>query len=123
MPSIAVAAAEREDMIRYFLAARPFSLLLGLSVVLASQAPSASADDATTVAAIKKIGGSVRPIREDSEDWEVAFRLRGRELTDDGLVHVAALKNVVSLDLRDTRVTSEGVSRLKSELTECAIEH
>ena len=95
-----------------------FSMLLGLLLSLGIRSrvhaddPVASAD-AAAVAAIETIGGSVRPIAGKSEDREVEFHLRGRKLTDEGLVHVAALKNVVSLNLRDTKITGAGLAHLK----------
>ena len=53
------------------------------------------------------------PYPGEGEQWEVEFHLRGRDLTDDGLAHVAALKNVVALNLRDTQFTSAGLVHLR----------
>jgi len=71
------------------------------------------AADLAVLDAIKKSGGLVLPHPGKAEQWEVEFHLRGRELTDDGLRHVAALKNVVVLNLRDTQITSAGLVHLK----------
>jgi hypothetical protein len=71
------------------------------------------AADADAVAAIEKLGGSVREIAANSEDRNVEFHLGGRELTDDGLALVAALKNVVALNLKNTQITSAGLVHLK----------
>ena len=87
-------------------------LAVGLPSQLLAADPVESAD-AAAVAAIKKIGGSVRRFSRAGKDREVEFHLRGRKLTDEGLAHVAALKNVVSLNLRDTRITSAGLKHLK----------
>ncbi|MCH7725606.1 MAG: hypothetical protein IH991_03870 [Planctomycetes bacterium] len=88
-------------------------------------AKSADDADAAAVAAIKKIGGSVRRIAVNNEDREVEFHLRGRELTDEGLVHVARLKNVVLLHLKDTKITNAGLVYLKglTQLRELHLEN
>ena len=70
----------------------------------------ADSTDAATLAAIREIGGVVRPL---ATGWEVEFHLRGRALTDEGLARVAALKDVVSLNLRDTQITGSGLVHLK----------
>ena len=61
-------------------------------------------------ATIKRLGGSVRQLPSGSLD--VAFHLRGRTLRDVDLPKIATLNNVVSLNLRDTRVTSAGLAHL-----------
>ena len=71
------------------------------------------AADLAVLDAIKKSGGLVLPHPGKAEQWEVEFHLRGRELTDEGLRRVAALKNVVVLNLRDTQITSAGLVHLK----------
>ncbi|MFP6666216.1 MAG: hypothetical protein VB876_02830, partial [Pirellulales bacterium] len=65
------------------------------------------------IAAIEKQGGSVRRVAANNKDWNVEFHLSGRGLTDDGLVHVASLKNIVSLNLKSTQITSSGLVHLK----------
>lgn len=74
--------------------------------------PADAADD-TAVAAIEKLGGWVREVAVNTDVREVDFHLRGRALTDDGLVHVAKLKNVVLLHLKGTNITSAGLVHLK----------
>ena len=49
--------------------------------------------------------------------------LRGTEVTDAGLEHLAGLANLVILDLADTQVTPEGVKKLQEALPECNIAH
>ena len=66
--------------------------------------------DEQAIAQIKRLGGSVITI---GEEYEVDFHLRGRELNDAGLVHVAALKNVIWLNLRGTQVTDAGMEHLR----------
>ena len=83
--------------------------------LLANSVPSnlLGADD-VVLDAIKKNGGLVLPHPGKADQWVVEFHLRGRELKDDGLRHVAALKNVVVLNLRDTQITSAGLLHLKN---------
>ena len=69
------------------------------------------------VEAVKKLGGTVRPIADNRDEWEVEFHLRGQNLTDDGLAVVARLKNVVWLNLRDTKISDAGLAHLKGLTT------
>ncbi|HIF31900.1 MAG: hypothetical protein ABGX22_28090 [Pirellulaceae bacterium] len=86
-------------------------LLLG-SLLTPAVSSRVVADEFTeAVAAIEKIGGSVRPV---GDTWDVDFHLRGRGLTDNGLVHVAALKNIVWLNLSNTKITDAGLGHLKN---------
>ncbi len=68
------------------------------------------ADDQDIIAAIQKVGGTVRVLEKG---WEVEFHLSGRTLTDDQLVHVARLQGVTSLNLKRTEITSAGLVHLK----------
>jgi hypothetical protein len=74
---------------------------------------SSQAADQAVIDAIKNAGGLALPHPGKGDQWEVEFHLRGRELADEGLKHVAALKNVVVLNLRDTQITSAGLVHLK----------
>ena len=74
---------------------------------------SASADDKDALAAIKKLGGAVRGVAQDTEALEIDFHLQGDDLTDAGLVHLSGLQNVVSLHLAGTQVTDAGLTQLK----------
>ena len=76
-------------------------------------AEASGGSEQAAIAAIEKLGGSVRSVAANSEDRNVEFHLGGRGLTDDGLVHVASLKNVVSLNLKNTQITSSGLVHLK----------
>ena len=71
------------------------------------------AADATVLDAIRKSGGLVLSAPGKAENLEVEFHLRGRDLNDEGLANVAALKSVVVLNLRDTQITSAGLVHLK----------
>lgn len=77
---------------------------------------------AETVGAIRKLGGTIRPLGTNPEEWEVAFHLRGRSLTDEGLAQIAGLKNVVYLNLAKTKITGRGLVHLKG-LTQLRILH
>jgi len=80
--------------------------LLGVS------ASSVLAVDSQAFKSIKEIGGVVFPL--SNGELEVEFHLRGRDLmTDDGLKLLPALGQVVSLNLRDTRITGAGLVNLK----------
>ena len=82
-------------------------------LVAVTLSPTGRAADPAALAAIKQIGGTVRPMAQDRSDWDVAFNLSGRELTDEGLVHVAQLDNVASLNLKGTRITGAGLVHLR----------
>ncbi len=86
---------------------RCFSFLM-IAVILSvphGNAASESAEDA-----IRKTGGR---LVQSGIGWNLGFQHGGRDLTDDGLVRVAELgDSVVSLNLRDTKITSEGLKHL-----------
>jgi hypothetical protein len=84
-----------------------------LSLLLIISVPSAESADKSLIGAIEKSGGLVLPWPGETESWEVEFHLRGRELTNEGLINVAALKTVIALNLRDTQITSAGLAHLK----------
>ena len=88
-------------------------LLLGLCVATGMTRGAEHAEK-DVLAAIKKLGGTARHVSGESKDWQVEFHLRGQSLTDDGLRHVAALRNVVRLNLRDTQITGAGLAYIKS---------
>ena len=61
---------------------------------------------------MEKVGGVVLPI--SGGGWEVAFHLRGRDLlSDEGLKTLKGLGDIMSLNLRDTKITSSGLVHLK----------
>ena len=84
-----------------------------LSLLLIILVPSAESADKSLIGAIEKSGGLVLPWPGETESWEVEFHLRGRELTNEGLINVAALKTVIALNLRDTQITGPGLTHLK----------
>ena len=65
--------------------------IIGLGLLLALPAELRAAD-AATLEAIKKSGGLVLPYPGGEDLWEVEYHLRGRDLTDEGLAKLAALK-------------------------------
>ena len=95
------------------------SHLIRLSTILicapAAQLAGEEAAQSEAISAIEKLGGSVRPLSKQNRNaLEVRFHLRGRALTDDGLAHLTSLSNVVSLNLRDTKITGAGPDHLQA---------
>ncbi|MDE0576033.1 MAG: hypothetical protein OSB39_03735 [Opitutales bacterium] len=81
-------------------------------LILAMLSSSVLAEDSAALKSIKEIGGFALPLANG--EWEVEFHLRGRDLmTDEGLELLPALGKVVSLNLRDTRITGAGLVNLK----------
>lgn len=77
-----------------------------------SQFVSAENKKSPAVLAVEKVGGVVLPT--SGGGWEVAFHLRGRDLlSDEGLKTLKGLGDVMSLNLRDTKITSSGLAHLK----------
>ncbi len=71
------------------------------------------AEDSEVVKSIKDVGGLALPLAGGG--WEVEFHLRGRDVTtDDALTRLAPLGEVVSLNLRGTRITDAGLVHLKN---------
>ena len=85
-------------------------LQIGLLIAPAGLSWAADAETATAVSEIKKLGASVR---YQGQQMEVDFHLRGRSLTDNGLAHLARLKNITGLNLKDTKITSRGLVHLR----------
>lgn len=68
-------------------------------------------DDAA-LNAIREAGGIVRPL---GAGWQIEFQRKGKEVGDDQLAPVATLGDaVVSLNLRGTRTTDEGLRHLSN---------
>lgn len=81
-------------------------------LIFAMLSSSVLAEDSAALKSIKEIGGLALPLANG--EWEVEFHLRGRDLmTDEGLELLPALGEVVSLNLRDTRITGAGLVNLK----------
>ncbi|MEE3373449.1 MAG: hypothetical protein VX346_29195 [Planctomycetota bacterium] len=91
---------------RYYVTVR----LLVASLLFSNLTVGAHADEQTSLAAIRQLGGKVTRARSG---LEVEFQLTGRDLRDSDLVHLAELRNLVSLNLKGTRVTSAGLVHLK----------
>ncbi len=100
---------------------RSWFLLAVIVLFVCQSAIADTADDKPTddlandpaVVAVRKLGGTVRAMARDSESLEVEFHVGGRDLNDDGLKRVAALKRTVSLNLRGTKITDAGLKHLK----------
>jgi len=92
---------------------RAIRITIGMSLVFMTALCSVgSADEAAAIAEIEKLGGTVRIIAKDSEDKEAAFHLSGKELTDEGLVHLKSISKLVWLNLRGTKITDAGLAHL-----------
>ena len=65
--------------------------MLLATMLTAGLSPQAAADEKEALAAIEKIGGTVRQMASNRTDWKVEFHLGGRSLTDKDLAHVFAL--------------------------------
>lgn len=85
---------------------------LTLAICLVVSSSIASADEAAAIGEIEKLGGVVRQIAQNVEDKEAAFHLSGKELTDEGLVHLKDVSGLVWLNLADTQVTDAGMEHL-----------
>lgn len=86
-----------------------------LFVVCSSQV--ISADEASAIEEIEKLGGVVRQIAQDVDDKEAAFHLSGKDLTDEGLVHLKDIDNVIWLNLANTKITDDGLKHLSGMKT------
>lgn len=92
---------------------------LTLIVLLAClPVPAASAqgekDEERAVAEIMKLGGMVKVDRKSNRVFEVDFAKPG--LTDEGLKHLEALKELKTLDLGRSQLTNAGLQYLGKEL-------
>lgn len=88
--------------------------VLTLAICLLFVVPTSTvfADEAEAIAAIEKLGGTVRQIAQDSDDKEAAFHLSGKELNDDGLAAIKEVENLIWLNLANTKITDAGLKHL-----------
>lgn len=88
-----------------------YTLALILTIPAVATQTGWSQDEAETkaIAAIEELGGSVQRIAMNVEDKEVALHLADKEITDEALAHLPAIKNVVWLNLRGTKITDAGL--------------
>ena len=115
-----------------------FTIMLStcLSFVLSTALPSIHAADSKLVKAIENAGGQAMPVAQDDPHLTVAFHLsdkkttdetlallkgsadivelnlRGTDITDAGLPHIASLKSLKKLHLEKTKVTDAGLKQL-----------
>ena len=72
-----------------------------------------SPEQQEAVKAIEEAGGSVREIAQDDERLEVDFHLASGSVSDDAVVPVAMLKNVMRLHLGKTPITDQALGHIK----------
>ena len=89
-----------------------FAIFVSCLVSVLTATSHTLADEAEAIATIEKLGGTVRQIAQDSEDKEAAFHLSGKELTDDQLAAVKEIKNLIWLNIANTKVTDTGLKHL-----------
>ena len=95
-------------------------LILGAALLAANLAAAAdqkgpaapSPEEKAAIAAIEKIGGTVRAVSANTDLKDVDFHLSGTSLTDEGLAQVKQLKSVVWLNLKGTKITDAGLANL-----------
>ena len=85
---------------------------LTLTACLLVSTTIASADEASSIAEIEKLGGVVRQIAQNVEDKEAAFHLSGKDLTDAGLTHLKEIDSLIWLNLANTKITDAGLEQL-----------
>ncbi|MCE9545102.1 MAG: hypothetical protein K8T25_06245 [Planctomycetia bacterium] len=91
-------------------------LLVGAYSARGADAPAAvapSPQQQAAIAAIEKLGGSVRPVAHDSPLLDVDFHLGGGAVVDADLAQLKPLDKVIWLDLKETKITSAGLANLK----------
>ena len=69
--------------------------------------------DSADARKIKRFGGIARPLDKTRTEWEVELQHRAKFVNDEALKTVATLKGVVTLNLRDTRISDAGLAHLK----------
>ena len=62
---------------------------------------------------LEQAGASISKVSKQSSQLEIEFHLTGRDLTDEQLAPIADLAEVAFLNLRDTRITDEGLKHLR----------
>ena len=70
------------------------------------------ADEASAIKSIEEAGGTVRVIAADSEDKEAAFHLSDKDITDASLASLKEVGSLVTLNLRGTKVTDDGLKHV-----------
>ncbi|MFT5527043.1 MAG: hypothetical protein ACI9G1_006124 [Pirellulaceae bacterium] len=89
---------------------RRFALgIFTLSIIFTT---TAQADEKSAIAEIQKLGGAVRKVAASVEWQEVDFHLAGTDVTDDGLVHLKEVQQLVAVHLKNTKITDAGLKHL-----------
>src|SRR5713226_2717871 len=90
-------------------------LAVGLLLVTGSKGPAAEGEteQGKAIAEIRRLGGEVAV--DETRDGKPVVRvsLRGTRISDEDLVHLKGLRQLRSLDLGNTLVSSAGLEQLK----------
>ncbi len=94
---------------------------VGAAVLLLVLAGATRADEASTVAALEKLGAGIE--RDDTKPGKpvIGVNLRRTQVTDAGLKELKELKHLSGLYLSGTHLTAEGLKELKAALPKCQI--
>ena len=110
------------------LASEPDSAIDGKPRSFAAGERTSERDARAAVAALRRLGAKIRELGprravekgaararaiDPRKPCEVDFHLRGRRLTNEGLVNLAAIPNIVALNLARTKITGAGLVHLK----------
>lgn len=64
------------------------------------------------LAVVVQLGARVTEISQDDHTLEIDFHLEGRQISDDDLVHLSKIPNIVRLNLANTKVTGSGLRHI-----------
>ena len=93
-------------------------LLCGMCVtVICSLTLISRADEKTATQAVRNAGGAVRTLADQLKEKNVTLHLTSMDVTDDVLVHVAAIPDVAWLNLRGTKITDTGLANIRKMKT------
>ena len=80
-------------------------------------AVTARADEKEATEAVRNAGGTVRHTDATGKEKRVSLHLTNKEVTDEVLVHVAAIPNVAWLNLSGTKITDAGLANIANMKT------
>jgi len=90
-----------------------FFAAVSLPCIAEDAAPAAvSAEVEQAIAKIKQVGGTVSQVAANSTEREVAYHLSDQEIADSALEPLAAVPDIVAVNLRGTKVSDKGLLHL-----------